>query len=247
MDKNYYLEYYELERTNWWFRARQEIIRSQIVKLFGNRRDLSILNIGVATGASSIMLQEFGTVKSIEYDPDCYRFVKENVDIDIEPGSILELRFKANSYDLVCSFDVIEHVEDDKLAATEMMRVCKPDGFVFVTVPAFMSLWSHHDEVNHHCRRYRMNELKSLFISSGLIQFYSYFNFLLFLPIYLIRILSKIFPVMFKREGSGSDFGMFKSKSLDSILHKLFILEKVPLKFGIKFPFGVSALLIWKK
>ncbi len=247
MDKNYYLEYDELERTHWWFRARQEIIRALIIKNFGQRRDLKILNIGVATGASSEMLQEFGQVKSVEYDQDCYNYVKEKLNIDIEQGSILNLRFESNTYDLVCAFDVIEHVEEDSLAASEMMRVCNQNGIVFVTVPAFMSLWSHHDEVNHHFRRYKMNELRNLFKNSGSIISYSYFNSLLFIPVFLVRTLSKLMPFLFKREGSGSDFGMVKSKWIGDILYKLFLFEKAPLRAGIKFPMGVSALLIWKK
>ena len=84
MDSQYYIEYYELERSNWWFTARLEILKSQVKLLFPNRNDLNILNIGVATGATSIMLEAFGTVKSVEYDEVCYQFVKEKLNIDIE-------------------------------------------------------------------------------------------------------------------------------------------------------------------
>ncbi len=247
MDKSYYLEYYELERRNWWFRARQEIIRSQVIRLAGERRDLNILNVGVATGASSVMLAEFGKVKSIEYDGDCFAFVKEKLDIDIEQGSILELRFDANSFDLVCAFDVIEHVEQDELAVQELMRVCKPGGFVLVTVPAFMSLFGKHDIVNQHFRRYEMDGLKRLFMGRGEITYASYFNAILFIPIYMGRMLGKWFPRLFKREGSGSDFGLVKSQLLDKIFYAIFISENVLLKKKIKFPFGVSALLSWGK
>ncbi len=247
MDKNYYHEYYDLERNNWWFRARQEIIRSQIIKITGRRSNLNILNVGVATGASSIMLEEFGKVKSIEFDTDCYEFVKEKLDIDIEQGSILELPFEPNSFDLVCAFDVIEHVENDQLAAFEMMRVCKPGGFVFVTVPAFMSLYGKHDIVNHHFRRYKTDGLKKLFFEQGIVVFDTYFNTLLFIPIFLVRMFNKLIPGILKSKGSGSDFGMMQSKFLDRLFYNIFIVENVLLKKGFRFPFGVSAMLIWKK
>jgi len=82
--------------------------------------------------------------------------------------------------------NVIEHVDDDKTSVNEMYRVCKSNGNVFITVPAFMSLWSEHDEVNQHKRRYRLNEVKTLFKDrAGKILFSSYFNSILFIPILL--------------------------------------------------------------
>ncbi len=246
MTPAYYKEYYELERSNWWFTARLEILKSHIQKLYPDRTDLNILNIGVATGATSIMLESFGKVKSIEYDEVCFNFVKEKLPIDIEQGSILELRFDANTYDLVCAFDVIEHVEDDQLAVNEMKRVCKPDGFVFVTVPAFMSLWGQHDVVNHHFRRYKTLELSKLFGNNGKIQYLTYFNSWLFIPIYVIRSLGNKFPNLFKRDGSGSDHSMFELGFLNTVLYYVFLSENTLLKRKIPFPFGVSALLSWK-
>jgi len=247
MDKNYYLEYFYLERSNWWFRARLNILASQIKKVFKGRTNLNILNIGVATGATSQMLAQFGNVKSVEYDADCYAFVKQQLAIDIEQGSILNLRFKNETFDLVCAFDVIEHVEDDKKAVEEMHRVCKTNGIVMVTVPAFMSLWSQHDVVNHHYRRYKLNELNLLFGQNMQLMCKSYFNSILFLPIYAVRKAGKLFPALFKRDGSGSDFGMFKLKLLDTVFYYVFMIEKPLLLMGLKLPFGVSAIIIAKK
>jgi len=164
MEKSYYIEYYHLERNNWWFKARMDILRSQVVKIANGRKDLNILNVGAATGASSLMLQEFGTVTSIEYDEDCFAFTKERVNIPLEIGSILDIKYPNNHYDLVCAFDVIEHVEDDQKAASELIRVCKNNGYVLVTVPAFNFLWSEHDEINHHFTRYTRKKFTQLFV-----------------------------------------------------------------------------------
>ncbi|MFA6261318.1 MAG: methyltransferase domain-containing protein [Bacteroidia bacterium] len=239
MDKSYYIEYFDLERNNWWFRARLQIIRSQVALIANGRKDLNILNVGVATGATSVMLQEFGKVKSIEYDADCLAFVKERLDLDLEQGSIMELRFEDNTYDLVCAFDVIEHVENDQLAAHEMLRVCKPKGNVLVTVPAFMFLWSHHDVVNQHFRRYTLKGLNTLFHGHTIL-YSTYINTLLFIPISLVRFLSKLIP--FKREGSGSDFGLIQNKFLNGMFYTTFISENALLRKKISLPFGVSAL-----
>ena len=96
MDKNYYLEYYQLEREHWWFKARLELLKDLVAAIAKNNNNLSILNIGVATGATSIMLQQFGKVKSIEYDKLCFEFVKETLQIDIEQGTILDHPRPAN-------------------------------------------------------------------------------------------------------------------------------------------------------
>lgn len=248
MTPEYYKEYYELERSNWWFTARLEILKSGIAILFADRNDLKILNIGVATGATSVMLEQFGTVKSVEYDEVCYEFVKENLKIDIEQGTILDLQFAENTFDLVCAFDVVEHVENDQLAVNEMIRVCKSNGFVFVTVPAFMDLWSKHDEINYHFKRYTNKTLIPLFpTSQGSIYYCSYFNTLLFIPIYLVRFISNKFPTLFKRDGSGSDHSMFELGFLNKVLHYLFYAENTLLKRKIKLPFGVSLMLSFKK
>jgi 2-polyprenyl-3-methyl-5-hydroxy-6-metoxy-1,4-benzoquinol methylase len=246
MDKNYYTEYFDLERKHWWFQARKEIIRTQIAKIFGSNQSLRILNIGAATGASSQMLQAFGEVTSIEYEKECIAFVQDKLDFPFIEGSILDLKLLDESFDLVCAFDVIEHVEDHQLAAAEMRRVCKQNGYIIATVPAFMELWSHHDEVNHHFRRYRKTEFLSLFKQEKKV-FSSYFNFYLFLPIYALRSFSKLFPKQVKRSGSGSDFGLIQSPLINSFFYYLFLSENTFLRRYIKLPFGVSLLGIWQK
>ena len=164
MNINYYKEYAQLEREHWWFQVRGKIISKLILTSIetNENKQLNILNIGAATGKTSEILSKFGKVTSLEYDKDCCDYAKQQFNMTIIHGSILELPFMDEEFDLVCAFDVIEHVEDDLLGINEMKRVCKIDGLLVLTVPAFMFLWSHHDEVNHHYRRYTLNNLKDL-------------------------------------------------------------------------------------
>lgn len=244
MEKAYFKEYYIQERYHWWFLARLKILESK-VKQFTNSGKLKILNVGVATGATSEMLMKYGEVTSIEYDQDCCDFLNNEVQIPVMQGSILELPFADNDFDLVCAFDVIEHVEEDQLGVDEMKRVCKSDGHVFVTVPAFMSLWSDHDVINHHFRRYIHPQLEGIFSDNGKIIYSSYFNTLLFLPILLARKVSNLFSS--DKKEAESDFEKFKPGFLNSILYRFFLIENWFTSRSIKFPFGVSLLLIWKK
>lgn len=249
MEKQYYQEYYELERKNWWFRVRNQILMERVATLLKGKQSLKILNVGVATGSTSELLTQFGEVVSIEYDADCCEFAKEKTGLNIVQGSILELPFEDGSYDLVCAFDVIEHVKDDGKAVSELKRVCKSDGWVVVSVPAFMFLWSHHDVINHHYRRYTMSMLQEVFLKekNGQIAYKSYFNSILFLPIAAFRLVSEAIPKKWIRKGTGADNHVFPQESIVSkLLFQIFSMEKPLLKSGITFPFGVSAMLCWK-
>lgn len=246
MDKLYYREYFDVERNHWWFRGRSEILNSYIRRSISGERKLKILNVGVATGATSVMLQSFGEVTSLEYEQDCIDFIKDKVSIAVIQGSILELPFADNSFDLVCAFDVVEHVEDHVLAIRELSRVCNQGGSVLITVPAFMSLWSEHDEINHHFRRYKVGELKQLFSKeSGLVVFASYFNSILFIPIFLARKISNFFRD--KNKKAQSDFQKYKPGIVSSILFGILRSERKLLNKSVTFPVGVSLILHWKK
>lgn len=248
MDKRYYKEYYTLERAHWWFTVRAQILEDYVRRNVYKGKPLNILNVGVATGATSDMLAKFGKVTSLEYDVDCCRFLREELNMEVINGSVLELPFGDGQYDLVCAFDVIEHVEDDALAVKEMKRVCKTGGDLFVTVPALMSLWSQHDVVNHHFRRYKKAEVRALFTpeNNGSERFSSYFNSILFPPIYLFRQLSRVLPKRKTKKHSGSDFGVFNNGITNKLLAALFKIELYWLRFA-KFPVGVSILYSWKK
>lgn len=246
MDKDYYYQYYNLERRHWWFRVRNKIILSHIESLIPTNQKLKILNIGVATGHTSELLQAFGDVTSVEYDKDCYEFVKNKLDLNLINGSILDLPFENESFDLVCAFDVIEHVEDDKLAVLEMKRVCKTGGHLCITVPAFMFLWSEHDEVNHHFRRYKIPELTSIFADKNKITYVSYFNFFLFFPIAAVRLIKSIFKSEKRDHGRSSDFEKLDNSIASKLFYLIFKSEIPFLKKRMRFPFGISILLSYR-
>ncbi len=241
MDKAYYLEYYEMERRHWWFRVRERILL-QTLGRFLNTKPPEILNVGAATGRSTEALSRLGKVSSIEYDADCVAFVREKTGLDVRQGSVLDLGYEAGSFDVVCAFDVIEHVEDDALAVREMIRVCKPGGMVFVSVPMYQMLWSEHDEVNRHHRRYTMRKLKALFVGQGgEVLYSSHFNTLLFPPIALARLIAK------RKNQRTSDFAHYSGSSWsERILEAIFGLE-VSLLRWMRFPFGVSGMLVFRK
>ena len=248
MQADYYKEYYELERTNWWFTARKQILRDQLIRLFPRQKNLKILNVGAALGASTILLQEFGEVVSIEYSKDCCDFVNQNLGLHFIHGSITELPFENNSFDLVCAFDVVEHVQDDLLAVRELHRVCRPGGYTFTTVPTFQALWSEHDVINEHVRRYTLRNYLALFADQPAgIQFRSYFNFFLFPPVAAFRIISSLIKKNNKASNVRSDNSKISGGFISKLLYMIFVSETNFLRKGIRFPIGISLMVISRK
>lgn len=244
MDKQFFKEYYHLERKHWWFKVRARIIQDQIIKL-GLPKDIKILNVGVATFKSSEVLSKYGHVTSLEYDKDCCEFIRSELKQEVINGSALDLPFKQDTFDMVCAFDVVEHINDDKLALSEMERVCKANGIIYITVPAFNFLWSEHDEIAHHFRRYTMrNLLKAGDISKSRILRKTYFNSLLFLPITFMRLGGRLFS---KKNNKTSDFDKIsKGSFLNVIFEKIFSFEQRLIQH-FNFPIGVSILLMYRK
>ena len=68
--------------------------------------------------------------------------------------SISELPFADSLFDLVCAFDIVEHVDDDEPALSELSRVCAPGGAFLLSVPLHPSRWTAFDEFVGHRRRY---------------------------------------------------------------------------------------------
>jgi 2-polyprenyl-3-methyl-5-hydroxy-6-metoxy-1,4-benzoquinol methylase len=158
------------------------------------------------------------------------------------------LPYDADQFDVVTAFDVIEHIEDDHQAVRELFRVTRPGGIVFVTVPAFTKLWSKHDVINHHFRRYDRGQLRQLFLQEEIIRS-GYFNFFLLPPIAAARAFSKSTQDANQADLDEikSDFDRNQSKLISGILEKVLRFEAAILSNKDRFPLGVSEYLIARK
>ena len=236
MERDYYEKYDLLEKNHWWHKARLIILKSFSKHYL--KKNLKILNIGVATGETSIMLNYFGEVTSLEYDQKTYDFLVNKEKINPVLGSATSLPFNDNHFDCICCFDVLEHINDDHKAISEIFRCLKPNGKTLITVPAYSFLWSAHDKNMHHYRRYTKVKINNIFNLNGFTKIRStYFNFLLFHPIFVIRKLNFL---------NKKDYESFDNGVLNNILFFIFKSEKVILKY-LNFPYGVSILSIFKK
>ena len=237
---------YRLERTYWWFTGKQFLVREQLRSLPSMLgRDLRILDIGCGTGIILKILEEFGQAVGIEMSQEAIRFLKRRglkhiVCSDAEQT----LPFKDGSFSMITCLDVLEHLDRDVALLDEMLRVCHEGGYVLVTVPAFNLLWSAHDVVLHHRRRYtRAALLGEISVLNCEVIKASYYNFMLSLPILAVRKLRSLFG----EKGKGqSDFSIDLPRAVNRPLSALYKLEILGLRL-FRYPYGVSLLLVLRK
>jgi SAM-dependent methyltransferase len=247
MDKMYVQQYGQLENTHWWFIVRQKIILQALRKFIPADQTgrLKILNVGAASGGSSKWLSGLGDTVSLENDPLFLSYLSGQHLVVIN-GSITDIPLEDDSFDLVCALDVIEHLENDQKAVEELVRVCKPGGSICITVPAFQSLWGNHDIVNGHQRRYLKKQLQNLVDSQpATIIYWSYFNSILFIPVFLFRKIQWLFKN--NRQQIDSDFIYFKTNIFVNRILKIIFGIEIFLLRSIRFPFGVSLMMLIRK
>ena len=128
-----------------------------------------ILEAGCGTGGNLAMLARFGRVSAFEPDGDARHAARAKSTADIRDGRLPDqVPFQPETFDLVAMLDVLEHIDDDVAGLRALCATLQRGGQVLVTVPAFPFLWSRHDELHHHKRRYRKRGLVAAAEAAGL-------------------------------------------------------------------------------
>ena len=83
-------------------------------------------------------------------------------------GDMQFLPYKNESFDIIFALDVLEHLEYDIIAISELSRILKKNGIAIITVPHRKRYYTNQDRIIGHFRRYEIGELKSLFRHQGL-------------------------------------------------------------------------------
>ncbi|MBX2832175.1 MAG: class I SAM-dependent methyltransferase [Rhodospirillales bacterium] len=243
MDTLVYETENKIEQYHWWFRARRELFADIVRQKLKDVRAAKVLDIGLSSGANMEMLQDMGIgeIHGVDFSDEAVQFCSARGLKNVRKGSVTELPFEENSFDLVLATDIIEHVDDHKTAIAEIKRVLKPSGIALLTVPAYKWMWSYHDDACHHKRRYTAGSFRKLVASSGMRELKSYyFNFVLLPIIFLGRKVSDLFGAYEKIERESSD----------SLINQfLFRILSVDIAFSrrVSPPFGVSFLMLCEK
>jgi SAM-dependent methyltransferase len=235
-----YIKINEHERDHWWYRVRRNITRNLITRFKPDYRP-TILDVGCGTGMLLTELSDIGEITGIDISQLAVDFCKARGLSNVAVSDGTTIPYSNESFDMVLALDVIEHIQDDAVAAQEILRVLKPGGTAIVFVPAFRFLWGHNDELGQHVRRYTKSELIALFEHTGYsIERASYFNFFLFIPILLVRQFNRMFGSQTASELESN------GRMMNRVLYRIFNLEYLLLRVT-NFPFGVSAMVVARK
>lgn len=237
MERHVYERMAEIDRDHWWFVGRRKILTALLERWRPRQGPLRILEVGCGTGSNIAMLQQFGTVDAIEPDDYARAFASERTGVQVKGGYLPNVALEDGYYDLIVLLDVLEHIPEDVPALSALGSKLAPGGRILITVPAMPWLWSAHDVVHHHQRRYTAGSLTKTIRDSGLKPVHrSHFNSLLFPLIVAVRALGKL-----TRHDGGDD--AMPSRPVNSILAAIFGLERHWVT-TVSVPFGVSMAIV---
>jgi len=171
MDAQYAVRYRELYERHWWWRARERLVLDVLRERRPARGWRTILDVGCGDGLFFDALAQLGGVELVEGvepaealvsrdGPHASRIHVVPFDAGFDPG---------RRYSLVLMLDVLEHLRNPIAALRHALALLESDGMLLATVPAFMALWTRHDELNHHYTRYDKRSFRGLADAAGLL------------------------------------------------------------------------------
>lgn len=237
MERSYAEVYRTLHERHWWWRAREAHLVGWLERLRPAGGFGPILDVGCGAALWFDRLRAFGDPEGVEGDAalaaaaaerDRARVYAQPFDEHFRPGK---------RYGLVLMLDVLEHLPDDRAAMGHVASLLAPGGLLVLTVPAFQALWTGHDELNAHFRRYTAKEVARLASDAGLSVLHrGYFFNSLALPKLAAATLERLRP-------RPPAHPSLRFGALNELVRRWCLLEqrtwgRLPL------PFGSSALLV---
>ena len=232
----------EQDSTHWWYVARRQILATLLERRLGGADPARrILEIGCGTGHNLPMLARFGSVDAIEIDPAARDIASARLGKPVGTAPLPALTGVAEgSYDLIAVLDVVEHIDDDVASLAAMAARLRLGGKILVTVPAHQWMWSAHDTVNHHKRRYSKATLDAAIRAAGLTHNgLRWFNSLLFPAAVAARFAGKL-------TGKDDSDDSPPAKPLNTAFEAIFGLER-HLIGRVPMPPGLSIITLVSK
>jgi len=200
----------------------------------GNFIQQIVENKNLKITGSEIYLKGLLYAKSKLPDVDFIQF-------DITQGNI------GQQFDLIVAFDVIEHIENDYAAISNISQILNKDGGLIITVPQHMFLWSKLDELVKHKRRYSRRELVTKLKENGFdISYVTSFLFILFPLMLITRMFDKG-----RNQSQSDEVALEKRVKFPNVLNwifdRLMRVDEVLIRWGISLPFGGTLVVVARK
>ncbi len=179
---------FKVEDKHFWFWGRNRIIHAVVDKFYKKSEEKVLFEIGCGTGVVSSFLEKKGYgVEGIDMHYAGLKYARRRMSGTLYCGDVFKAKL-SREYSAIGLFDVLEHIKDDAGFLKKCLKVLNTDGYVFITVPANMGLWSTMDEISGHKRRYSLKTVKSLLTKSGLKPVYlTHYNSIIFFPQFFFR------------------------------------------------------------
>ena len=234
MERQAYESMAGIEGEHWWFVGRRAILKSLIERKVKLPPAPSILEAGCGSGGNLELLKSFGELDAFEFDKTARQIASDRSGLEVTYGRLPDgIDHLKNEYDLIALFDVLEHLDDDLSSMKALSARLGENGSLVVTVPAIPALWSSHDEVHHHKRRYSRKSLLEVLENAGLsVDYITHFNSLLLPAAVVQRLLSRL------SDGQTELDGM-PLASVNSVLKSIFSFER-HLLLASTLPLGLS-------
>jgi SAM-dependent methyltransferase len=243
MDKQEFERTFQIESNYWWNLGRFHIIESLIQRYIQPNPNEPMADLGCGTGATTRWLQKFGNVRGVDASALALKYCRKRGLHNLLNSKLEKLKLPSNSQEVVFALDILEHIRDDSKAIQEMFRVLKPGHKCLVVSPAYQWLWSEHDQVCQHKRRYTLSEMRHKLESAGFKMVRS--SYCILFPLLPLLLLLK-FRSYFKSDRNIMQSIVKLPNFLNQCLVWLLSLENFLLYF-LNLPFGVSIICLAEK
>jgi SAM-dependent methyltransferase len=195
-DAKHFEKLIEVEDRHFWFVSRNRMLATMLEEL--TVADTArVLEIGIGTGNTLRALENAfprATLVGVDLFEEGLAAARSRTRAHLVRANIERLPFR-REFNLIGAFDVLEHVEDDRVAFTDIRRLLTPDGYLVLTVPACARLWSRFDSDSHHFRRYEPDQLRQRLIAAGfVVERLTYFFAALYPVLRILRSVSDRLP-----------------------------------------------------
>lgn len=236
---------YIAETKSWLHRGRKELICNILSRVSSPEKSTEILEVGAGAGQNIDALSGFGVVDALEINPEgismLYNLPYIRKIIDKPIPSLLN-----DKYDIICAFDVIEHLEDDQKSVKWIFDSLKPNGIFIASVPAYQWLFSSHDIVLNHYRRYNSKSFRSLLPPNATVLFDGYFNTTLFPIAVLTRYISDL-KNRFVSQKISEKQKVPQNVFFNKLFYRILKCEASCVAWKIRIPFGLTYYLSAQK